>query len=75
VITEAYLEQRRMEMRVERDRLDFTFDGWCLPLEAYARALEDAGLLIEAIREPADADGGRWARVPMFLMWRALKAR
>jgi SAM-dependent methyltransferase len=75
VVTEAYLEQRRMEMRVERDGLDFTFDGWCLPLEAYARALEDAGLLIEAMREPADADGGRWARVPMFLMWRAVKAR
>ena len=27
------------------------------------------------IREPADPAGGRWARVPMFLMWRALKAR
>ena len=75
VITEAYVEQRRMQVRVERDGLDFTFDGWCYPLEAYARALEDAGLLIEAIREPADRAGGRWGRVPMFLMWRALKAR
>jgi hypothetical protein len=75
VITEAYVEQRRTQMRVERDGLDFTFDGWCYPLEAYTRALEDAGLLIEAIREPADPAGGRWGRVPMFLMWRALKAR
>ena len=45
------------------------------PLEDYAGALEAAGLLIEAIREPADPAGGRWARVPMFLMWRAVKAR
>jgi SAM-dependent methyltransferase len=75
VVTEHYLEQRRMQLRIERDGLDFTFDGWCLPLEAYARALENAGLLIEALREPGDPDGGRWARVPMFLMWRALKAR
>jgi SAM-dependent methyltransferase len=74
VIAEAYLEQRRMQLRVERDGLDFTFDGWCYPLEAYAHAVEDAGLLIEAIREPADPAGGRWRRVPMFLMWRALKA-
>ena len=55
--------------------LAFTFAGWCYPLEAYTAALEAAGLLIEAIREPADPAGGRWARVPMFLMWRALKAR
>jgi SAM-dependent methyltransferase len=75
VVAEHYLEQRRMQLRIERDGLDFTFDGWCLPLEAYARALENAGLLIEALREPGDPDGGRWARVPMFLMWRALKAR
>jgi ubiquinone/menaquinone biosynthesis C-methylase UbiE len=25
------------------------------------------------LREPADPAGGRWARVPMFLMWRAIK--
>lgn len=75
VVTESYLDERTMEVPVERDGLAFTFDGWCLPLEAYGRALETAGLLIEALREPADPAGGRWARVPMFLMWRALKAR
>ena len=75
VVTESYLEQRRMQLRIERDGLDFTFDGWCFPLEAYAGALEASGLLIETIREPADPAGGRWARVPMFLMWRAVRAR
>jgi SAM-dependent methyltransferase len=75
VVSEAYLDRRWMDETVEREGLEFTFDGWCYPLEAYARALEEAGLLIEAIREPSDPAGGRWARVPMFLMWRALKAR
>ena len=75
VVSEAYLRRRWMDFPVERDGLEFTFAGWCYPLEAYTRALEDAGLLIEAIREPADPAGGRWGRVPMFLMWRALKAR
>jgi hypothetical protein len=75
VVSEAYLDRRWMDAAVERDGLKLTFDGWCYPLEAYTRALEAAGLLIEAIREPADPAGGRWARVPMFLMWRALKAR
>ena len=64
-----------MELPVELDGLEFTFAGWSYPLEAYTRALESAGLLIEAVREPADPAGGRWARVPMFLLWRALKAR
>ena len=75
VLTEAYLERRWMELPVERDGLEFTFAGWSYPLEAYTRALEGAGLLNEAVREPADPAGGRWARVPMFLLWRALKAR
>jgi SAM-dependent methyltransferase len=74
-ITESYLERRWFGATMERDGLEFQFAGWCHPLEAYGRALEKAGLLIEAIREPADAAGGRWARVPMFLMWRAVKAR
>jgi SAM-dependent methyltransferase len=74
-VTERYLEQRWFSGSMERKGLEFTFDGWCYPLEAYARALEAAGLLIEALREPADPAGGRWARVPMFLMWRAVNLR
>jgi SAM-dependent methyltransferase len=75
VVTEDYFEERRVAMTVEREGLRFTFDSWSLPLEAYARALEEVGLVIEALREPRDAAGGRWARVPMFLMWRAVRAR
>ena len=57
VVSEAYLDRRWMDVAVEREGLEFTFDGWCYPLEAYTRALEEAGLLIEAIREPADPAG------------------
>jgi hypothetical protein len=44
-----------------------TFEGMCYPLEDYARALEAAGLLVEAIREPAPGDDfeagwRRWRR-------------
>jgi SAM-dependent methyltransferase len=75
IVIEDYLEPRFVSIPIERDGLAFTFEGWAFPLEAYARALEDAGLLIEALREPADPAGGKWGRVPMFLMWRAIKAR
>jgi hypothetical protein len=58
-----------------------TFRGWAYPLEDYARALEEAGLLIEALREPPvpaaeverDPPEQRWRRLPNFLMLRALK--
>ena len=56
VVSEAYLDRRWMDVAVEREGLAFTFDGWCYPLEAYTRALEEAGLLIEALREPGDPD-------------------
>ncbi len=73
----SYLARRRFEGSLERDGLHMTFRGWCYPLEDYARALEEAGLLIEAIREPTPAtthpDYERWRRVPMFLHVRAVK--
>jgi hypothetical protein len=50
-------------------------------LHVYFEALEGAGLLVEALREPgppqasvdADPAEARWARVPNFLFFRALK--
>jgi SAM-dependent methyltransferase len=83
VVDGSYLGARRFEMAVERDGLTMRFDGMTHPLEDYARALETAGLAVEAMREPAPAAGasersepggwGRWRRVPMFLMFRAVR--
>lgn len=82
VISEPYLERRRFEGTFEREGLPpFTFSGWIYPLETYSRALEEAGLVLEALREPgapdaevaARASGARWQRLPNFLMFRAAK--
>jgi SAM-dependent methyltransferase len=82
VIEDSYLgDRRRFEGAFERDGLTMTFAGWAYPLETYTRALEDAGLLIEKVREPSAPAGyisdtghrGRWERIPMFLWFRALK--
>jgi ubiquinone/menaquinone biosynthesis C-methylase UbiE len=61
-----YFAQGLFEGTFERDGLTMTFRGWTYPLEAYSRALEAAGLRIEALREPRGED-----RFPMFLMFRA----
>jgi SAM-dependent methyltransferase len=81
VVEGSYLGAQPFQMTIERDGKTMRFDGMAYPLEDYARALEAAGLVIEALREPAPAatlgDGAeraawaRWRRVPMFLMWRA----
>jgi SAM-dependent methyltransferase len=76
----AYFEVTRVE---ETENLEgggtMTFRGWSYPLEAYATALEDAGLVIEVLREPrppASTDRfARWRQVPLFLNFRAVKAR
>jgi len=77
----SYLERRPFEETVTRDGLQMTFHGWSYPLEAYARALEGAGLLMERVREPAasaeavarHAPYRRWQRLPLFLHLRAVK--
>jgi SAM-dependent methyltransferase len=82
VIDQPYLTRKRYEATFERPGLPaFTFRGWVYPLETYSRAVEQAGLLLEALREPPAPDaevaarGGavRWQRLPNFLMFRALK--
>jgi SAM-dependent methyltransferase len=78
VVKGTYFGRQRFEDTVERDGLRMHFAGWMQPLEAYAAALEDAGLAITSLREPIpNPDSGppnmeRWTRWPMFL-W--LKAR
>jgi SAM-dependent methyltransferase len=80
VIPGSYLGRHRVDEPFEHDGLQMHFTGWRYPLEAYARALEDAGLLIDRLREPAAPATagpayGRWQRLPNFLHIRAVKAR
>ena len=82
VIPGSYLGRHRFEDTFERDGLQVTFAGWRYSLEGYARALEDAGLVIERLREPAAPAAAlasrpgyeRWQRLPNFLHLRAVKA-
>lgn len=74
----SYYGRERFEGSEERDGLRMDFAGWSQPLEAYAAALEAAGLAITSIREPQPdhPDGSdrlqQGMRLPLFL-W--LKAR
>jgi SAM-dependent methyltransferase len=76
-VREDYFANRRVDDKVERDGLEMTFRGWTYSLQDYAAAFEQAGLVIEAMREPRPSGASerysRWARVPMFLMVRAAK--
>jgi SAM-dependent methyltransferase len=77
-IRPSYFGVQRVEDAVYRDGLSMTFRGWSYALEDYALALEKVGLRIETIREPqprrAPQRYERWRRVPMFLMFRAIKS-
>ena len=80
VIKGDYLHAFRYADAVERDGLTMTFNSRHRPLEAYFMALEKAGFLVEALREPILPDhaivtgtGRRWQRIPYFLHLRALR--
>jgi SAM-dependent methyltransferase len=81
VITGSYLDPKATDWGADRDDIQLTFHSEHRPLEAYTRALEAAGLLIEAIRElrapdqvVAETPGQRrWQRIPLFLHIRAVK--
>ena len=76
VVDGSYFERRRVGGTFRRAGLEMTFHSWRYPLAAYAAALEDAGLLIEALREPSvPEEDARHARIPLFLSFRALKPR
>ncbi len=66
-----YLRTVRFHTEVEQGGLRMVFDGWRRPLSAYTRALEDAGLVIEALREPSDIETPEF---PLFLWMRARHA-
>lgn len=85
VVEGSYFGRRRFQGTFTRSGLEMTFHGWCYPLEDYARALENAGFLVEAFREPAIPDGdpaferdpveARLRQIPMFLFLRAVLRR
>jgi SAM-dependent methyltransferase len=72
VIRESYFAPRRQTEEIERDGLSMRFAMEHRPLEAYGRALENAGFVIEALREVTEPDpADRWSRIPLFLDVRA----
>lgn len=81
VITGSYFEHQRVDETVTKDGLEMTFRGWTYTFEDYARALEDAGFLVERVREPVPSEEQAakrpslegWRRLPLFLFIRAVK--
>ena len=74
VIRGTYLAEVEYTDFVARDGLEMTFRSRHRPLETYSRALEAAGLCIDAIREhpvPSGPDlserSKRWQRIPLFM--------
>ena len=80
VIGGSYLEESFYEDNVVRDGLEMTFVSAHRPLHAYTDAINEAGLLIERLDEPAAPEHAitrlqsrRWQRVPLFLHLRAIR--
>ncbi|MBV9565248.1 MAG: methyltransferase domain-containing protein [Bradyrhizobium sp.] len=78
IIKGDYLRPFESADLVERDGLAMTFHSRHWSLESYFLALEQAGFLVEALREPELPDHAlvseasrRWQRVPLFLHLRA----
>jgi len=82
VITASYLEPAPVTTVVDRGGIQMTFHSQHRPLEACSRALEAAGMLINAVREvgsndklaTSDPAQHRWMRIPLFLHIRAIKS-
>lgn len=77
VVAGSYLDRQHTVDVLERDGIRMTFASQHRPLETYSRAFEDAGLLIERLREPRtlkeQSGTGRWMRMPLFLHVEARK--
>jgi SAM-dependent methyltransferase len=82
VIRGTYLAEVEYTDVVARDGIEMVFRSRHRPLETYSRALEAAGLGIDAIREhPVPAGptelsdrSKRWQRIPLFMHLRVRKA-
>lgn len=75
VVVGSYLVEADYELVSNRNGIVFHFASRRFPLESYSRALEAAGLTLEAVREPPlpGVDRHRRTRMPLFLLWRAVK--
>jgi SAM-dependent methyltransferase len=81
VVEGSYFEPEPKLWESDRDGIRVLFYDRAIPLEPLSRALEGAGLLIEAIREPRPSDefvrthplAARRRRIPLFLHLRAVK--
>jgi SAM-dependent methyltransferase len=79
VVTDDYYEPRRRSVTKGQDGLRMTFTHEHRPIEAYFRALEAAGFVVEALREPRvgprmapdNPNWQRWRRLPNSLHVRA----
>jgi SAM-dependent methyltransferase len=77
----SYFATRPWPWRSQHTGLQLDLPGVHRPLEAYTVALERAGFVIEALREPQPAaeqtskhpESQRWQRIPCFLHIRALR--
>jgi SAM-dependent methyltransferase len=81
VIKGDYLGSFPYSDAVERDGLAMTFHSQHRSIEGYFLALEQAGFVVEALREPPVPDHAieadatrRWQRIPLFLHMRARRA-
>jgi SAM-dependent methyltransferase len=76
-----YFAEHTYEETRTRGGITMTFSDRHRPLGAYAAALEGAGLLLQALREPVpdaayvalEPSVERWTRRPVFLLGRAVK--
>jgi len=74
VIAGSYFAPRIYVDHIERDGKACTFASAHRTIDAFSRALEAAGFVIEAMREVTDPDpDDRWYRIPMFLQVRAVR--
>jgi hypothetical protein len=73
----SYFESRAYVQPLEQDGLTMTFHSYHHSLTSYFAPLEQAGLLVEAVREPPTPPGSmrteRWGRLPLFLHVRAVR--
>lgn len=80
VIRESYLAESFYEDNLVRRGLEMTFVSAHRAMSAYGEAITGAGMLIDALREPALPEAAitrprsrRWQRFPVFLHLRAVK--